>query len=117
MSRKLPITFGFGDVLSEAVTNRHVCCAGQGLVTPVPSPLSVFSQVETGWRIQCVLSACWECPREGREAHSSPLSSLSLTQGTLAPGLVSVALAASPCDHKGISVDANGLFVGRSRAL
>lgn len=40
-----------------------------------------------------------------------------LTQSTLAPGLLSVALGASPCHYKGISVDANALFVGISGAI
>lgn len=51
-----------------------------------------------------------------RECRSSPSPGLlSLTQSTLAPALLSVALAASPCHYKGISVHVNGLFVGTSR--
>lgn len=45
----------------------------------------------------------------------SPLS-LSDTEHS-GPSMVSVALVAFPCHYKGISLDANGLFVGRSRAL
>lgn len=49
-----------------------------------------------------------------RECRSSPLSRAP-SSDTLAPGLLSAALAASPCHYKGISVHVNGLFVGTSR--
>lgn len=42
---------------------------------------------------------------------------LPLARSTPAPGLVRVALAASLCHYKGISVDVNGLFVGTSRTI